>query len=346
MRGGTRILVVDNPAASIATQHSPMIYRKLGRTGLEVSLVGLGTGGPSRIGQRTHGDEPQSQRLIHRALELGINLFDTAADYSDSEEILGRALAGVPRDRFVLATKFPPAEDDSVVTPEQMVASCERSLRRLQLETIDVFQFHGVVPELYRETVERLYPTAQRLQQQGKVRFLGITEFFFKDPAHRMLEAALQDDLWDTMMVKYGILNMAAEHKVLPLAQQHDVGVLNMSAVRVRMSRPGQLEQVIAGWKQRGLIAADALPEADPLGFLVHGDVKSVVEAGYRFGASHPAVSSLLVGTGNIAHLEENVATVLSGSLPDDDVCRLREVLGELAEFEGPDKFEDWARGA
>ena len=83
-----------------------MKYRTLGRTGLTVSCVSLGTGGPSRIGQSTHRDEAESHRVIHRALELGINLFDTAADYSDSEAILGRALRNTPGDQYFVATKL------------------------------------------------------------------------------------------------------------------------------------------------------------------------------------------------------------------------------------------------
>src|SRR5437870_1026053 len=101
-----------------------MLYRTLGRTGLRVSVASLGAGGPSRLGQQTHGDEAQSQRVIHRALELGINLFDTAANYGDSEAILGRALGAVPRDRYFIATKFSPYHPDgSIIAPEDLVQS-------------------------------------------------------------------------------------------------------------------------------------------------------------------------------------------------------------------------------
>ncbi|MDE0736361.1 MAG: aldo/keto reductase, partial [Pirellulaceae bacterium] len=85
-----------------------MIYHTLGRSGLEVSAISLGTGGPSRIGQRTHADESRSHQVIQRALDLGINLLDTAPAYGDSEAILGRALKGIDRKRYYLATKFTP----------------------------------------------------------------------------------------------------------------------------------------------------------------------------------------------------------------------------------------------
>src|SRR5436190_112783 len=98
-----------------------MLFRTLGRTGLRVSLAALGTGGPSRLGQGTHGDETRSRRVIGRALELGVNLFDSAANYGDSEAILGRALGDVPRDQYLLATKFSPYRaDGAIISPEEM----------------------------------------------------------------------------------------------------------------------------------------------------------------------------------------------------------------------------------
>ena len=313
-----------------------MKYRTLGRTQLKVSVASLGTGGPSRLGQKTHADERRSHQVVNRALELGINLFDTAANYSDSEAILGRALKGVARDSYLLATKFSPDpnEDGQIIGPTELVQSCERSLERLQVDTIDIFQFHGVLPGNYTEVVERLYPTAQRLQEQGKVRFLGITEYFYHDVEHKMLDLALVDDVWDTIMVKYGILNMLAEKSVLPTAREKSVGVMNMSPVRVKMTRPDQLRGVLASWKEKGLIPPDCLPDENPFGFLVKGDVESAVQAGYKFGIGHPAVDTLLFGTGSIEHLEENVQTILGSGLEDDDVATLHDIFGDVAESE------------
>lgn len=315
-----------------------MKYRTLGRTQLKVSQASLGTGGPSRLGQRTHANEAQSHRVVRRALELGINLFDSAANYSDSESILGRALAGVSRDSFLLATKFAPDpnEDGQIICPDELLKSCEMSLQRLQAEFIDIFQFHGVLPGNYREVVDRLYPAALKLQEQGKIRFLGITEYFYHDVEHRMLEQALADDVWDTVMVKYGILNMLAGKSVLPLAQANNVGVMNMSPVRVKMTRGEQLSQFLSNCKAKGKIPVDCLPDDNPLGFLVKGDITSVVQAGYKFGVDHPAVDTLLFGTGSVEHLEENVESIIGPRLDPADVAKLREIFGDLAESEMP----------
>src|SRR5690349_17454168 len=97
-----------------------MRYRPLGRTGLSVSLAGYGTGGPSQFGQASRMDFADQDALIHRALDLGINILDSAMAYGQSEELLGRALADVPRDRYLLATKLTPTRvprDSYVNTP-------------------------------------------------------------------------------------------------------------------------------------------------------------------------------------------------------------------------------------
>jgi L-galactose dehydrogenase len=305
----------------------------LGRTGLRVSLVSLGTGGPSRLGQGSGVPEAEAHQLVCRALDLGINFIDSAAGYGESEAILGCALRGVPPNACWVATKFSPQDGDQVKPdPAELHRSLDRSLRRLGRETVDLFQLHGVIPGAYRQVVDRFYPEMQRAREAGKVRFLGITERFFADPAHEMLPLALADDLFDTVMLKYGILNQAAARQVLPMAAARDVGVINMASVRVKLTDPAQLEALIADWKAAGKITAEALPERNPLGFLVHGDVYSVVSAGYRFAAMPPAVSTVLTGTANREHLERNVAALLEPLVPEEDAARLQALFGNLAE--------------
>ena len=313
-----------------------MEYRSLGNTGLEVSRVSLGTGGPSRLGQRTHGDEVRSHAVVRAALDAGINLFDTAAAYSDSEGILGRALTGVPRDNYLLATKCVVRDEQTndIITGEAFVESCEKSLRQLDVDEIDIFQFHGLEPYNYATAVERLFPVAEELQRAGKIRLIGVTEYFYRDPGHEMLRQALADNIWSTIMVKYGILNMTAADHVFPLAEKQGVGVFNMSPVRLRLTRTEKLEELISEWKQLGLIAADALPDKDPLGFVVGNGVGSVIEAGYKFGAAHSAISSVVVGTGDTEHLRDNIETI-NGPPLDDRVCdKLRSIFGSIAETE------------
>src|SRR5688500_18586173 len=170
-----------------------MEYRRFGRTGLQVSVMGLGTGGPSRLGQRSGVAEPEAIKTVHRALDMGINLIDTAANYTGSEAILGRALKGIRRDRFILCTKFGPSSREDgggagLKDESAMATSLERSLQDLGLEHVDVFQLHGVSPDSYEAARDRFLPIARTLQEQGKTRFIGITETFGpRDDHHEAL---------------------------------------------------------------------------------------------------------------------------------------------------------------
>ena len=323
-----------------------MKYRQLGRTGLKVSLLGLGTGGPSSLGQSSDLARQDQIRLIRRCFDLGINFLDTSAGYGQSEEILSWGLEGVPRDSYILATKWGHASDwsprdvggaDGPVSqdPEAFAAGVEESLRRLRTDHIDIMQFHGLRSDQYHEVVDRFRPVAERMKQQGKIRFMGFSERFIADPKHEVIVLGLQTDpdFWDTVMLKYGILNQYAAREALPLAQEHGTGVLNMAAVRIKLPSPEKLAAQMADWKERGLIAKDALPEQNPLGWLVRGPVESVVSAGYKFAADHPAISTVLSGTANLSHLEANVAAIEGASLPEENNQRLRELFGEIAEY-------------
>ena len=311
-----------------------MQYRTLGKTGLKVSLMSYGTGGPSKFGQATGLDDAGRRKLIRRALDLGINLFDTAEAYGESEELLGRALEGVSRGSYHLATKWGPGRGANVKSdPAEMAASIERSLRRLNTDFIEVMQFHGLDAGNYAKVVERFYPALERLKQQGKVRFIGFTEMMTLEPKHDTPQAALERDarLWDTVMLKYGILNQWAAKKVLPLALKHKVGVMNMAPVRLTLTRPGDWKSLLAEWKAEGYAPAAELDGDTPFGWLVRDGVESVIAAGYKFAAVPPAISTVITGTASIEHLESNVRAITGSPLPGSDVERLVSLLGDSA---------------
>ena len=314
-----------------------MKYRTLGRTGLRVSLLSYGTGGPSNFGQSAGLSQQEQNALVQRCLDLGINLFDTSTGYSQSEEILGKGLKGEPRDSYIVATKWAARVDDEGLPPESeaLTTSVERSLSRLGTDYVDIMMFHGLVRDEYHTVVERLYPAMKRFQEQGKIRFIGFSEMFREDPLHETVVLALRThpDLWDAIMLKYGILNQYAAKEALPLAQKHDVGILNMAAVRIKLPNPARLEAQIADWKRRGVIPAEDLPTKDPLGWLVHDDVDSVISAGYKFAADHAGVSTVLTGTSSVEHLENNAAAMDKPLLPQPDKSRLVDLFGEIAEY-------------
>lgn len=313
-----------------------MEYRILGRTGFEVSLLSLGSGGARALGQSVGMSQGQQTALVRRALDLGINFIDTSAIYGDSELILGRALEGVPRDSYFLTTKWLALKDGkSVPDPALLAEGVNESLKRLRTDYVDVMMFHGPLPDEYPELIERVAPTMVRLREEGKVRAVGISTRYVTDPAQVTGELALMEDpdLFDVVMLKYGMLNQHAADEMFPLAIEHDVGVMNMATIRDKLPDPARLEQLIQEWKNGGKIPADSLPAEDPLGWLVHDDVDSVISAGYKFGADHPAVSTVITGTASIEHLESNVAALETPRLPAEDAQRIKDLFGSIVEY-------------
>ena len=312
-----------------------MEYRSLGKTGLNVSLASFGTGGPSQFGQHKGLEQRQQTALVRRCLDLGVNLFDTHEGYGESERILGEALRGVPRDSYHLVTKWSYHSGDGARNEAAFAESMERSLDRLETDYVDVMMIHGILASEYESVVERFVPVLERMRDQGKVRFRGFSTRYIADPAQEIVPHALRSDpdLWDVVMLKYGVLNQIMADEALPLAVENGVGVLNMASVRIKLPIPALLEELIAEWKDKGYIAPDSIPTQDPLGWLVHDDVDSVVSAAYKFAADHPAVSSVITGTSNPEHLESNIAALEEPCLHDGDSTRLRLLFGDIAEY-------------
>ena len=178
-----------------------MQYRTLGRTGIDVSILSYGSGGARNLARIRTCPTPTRTPSSVDASTLGINLFDTSENYGRSEEILGRALAGVSRDSYYLCTKFwyegrDPAKD--------LAEALDRSLARLRTEYVDIFMLHGLLPSQYDEAVDRFYTEMQRAKEAGKIRFVGFSERFHEDPAHEAAERAVRDDAepWDVIMLK------------------------------------------------------------------------------------------------------------------------------------------------
>src|SRR5712671_6240439 len=214
-----------------------MDYTILGRTGLRVSVAGLGCGGFSQLGLGTGGSEADAIGIIRAALDLGVNVFDTAAAYG-TEAVLGRALRGVPRDRVVICTKAPFGVSHPNSAPESAVASLDRSLKELGTDYIDVYQLHGVAPRAYDHALTVLAPALLREREKGKFRHLGISETAPGDPEHEMVQRACRDRVWEVAMVTFHMMHQNAREVVFPLTRQHGVGTLMMFAVRNIFSRP------------------------------------------------------------------------------------------------------------
>jgi L-galactose dehydrogenase len=177
-----------------------MEYVTLGRTGLRASVIGLGTGGPSRLGLATGRSEADAVALIHRALDLGVNVIDTAHAYG-TETVVGSALAGGRAAAAIVATKRAAAENGARPTEPMIAESLEASLRRLRTDRLNLFLLHGLLVEDYAYAVAEIVPALRRLRDAGKVRFLGVSKAFGQDRQHEMLGRALADGWWDAIMV-------------------------------------------------------------------------------------------------------------------------------------------------
>lgn len=303
-----------------------MDFTNLGRTGLKVSIVGLGSGGPSRIGQEAGLSDEHGVALIRRAVDLGINFFDTAFSYG-TEGILGAAMKGVPRDSVILSTKYY-SQDASA---ERIVQALDDSLRAIGTDYLDVFHLHGVLPDDYDRTVDVLVPALMRERERGKFRFLGITERTSGDLDHVALTRALADECWDVMMVSFNMMHQAARDHLLPMAKKRQIGTLIMAPARCLVSTPERLAQAITALAEAGTLPAELGKTDDPLGFLIHeGGADSLLDATYRFARHETGADVVLFGTGNLDHLEANVASLLKPPLPEADAARLRALFGHL----------------
>ena len=296
----------------------------LGRTGLDVSVMGLGAGGPSQIGKKTGKSENESARIVVNAFESGVNFIDTAEGYG-TEPLVGIALKDIPRDKVVISTK----KSSKGRSAEAVAKSCEESLQRLGTEYIDVYSLHGVYPDDYERCREELYPELVKLKEAGKIRYIGITEMFNADKMHQMLEQGFDDDLWDVAMVGFNILNQTASRSVFKKAIEKNVGIQVMFAVRRAMSKPDSLIEIIKGLIEEGQIdPADIDDLENPLGFLVHDSgAISVPDAAYRFCRYEPGTHVILSGTGNPDHLQENISSFDRPELPAADVDRLKHIF-------------------
>lgn len=306
-----------------------MEYRTLGRTGLRVSVCGLGGGGESRLGLKKGSTEAQAIAVVRRAVDLGVNYVDTAPNYG-TEDVIGRALEGRRDDVVVSSKMLPRRSDGSLVTRTEVRGQLEETLRRLRRDVVDVYHLHRVRAEDYAHSLSEVVPELLALRDEGKIRALGISESTGTDARHAMLARALQDDCWDVVMTGFTFFNQSAREVLFPMTVRKDVGVEIMASARSYFSHPARLAEEIGRLADTAVIGRDEIDPTDPLRFLEEG-VRSTTEACYRFVAHEPGVHVVLVGTGNPAHLEENVRGLSAGPLPAELRDRLVRLFGHLS---------------
>lgn len=309
-----------------------MDYTTFGRTGLHVSVMGLGSGGPSRIGQRTDRTEAESIAIIREAVDEGVNFIDTAEAYG-TEPLVGEALQGIDRESIVISTKKSYRDE---ISPSLVRRGLEDSLRHLKTEYVDIYNLHGVVPADYARLRDEILPVFFQLRDEGKIRFVGVSELFGQDKKHQMLEESLRDDVWDVVMVGFNILNQTARDTVFPITQSQDVAVQIMFAVRRALSQRDRLVTALQELVDAGQLDPSEVDLSNPLAWVLdESDATSLVDASYRFCRYEPGVHVVLSGTGNLEHLRANIESLSRPPLPEAVVRKLRHIFRNASAVTG-----------
>ncbi|ONH32615.1 aldo/keto reductase [Pseudofrankia asymbiotica] len=306
-----------------------MRYRTLGRTGIKVSPYALGTlMFATSIG---NPDPDDSARIIHRALDAGINFIDTADSYGDSEEIVGRALQG-RRDDVVLATKAGrPMGDDpnhQGASRRWIVTAVENSLRRLKTDYIDLYQIHR--PDPTTDIGETLSVLCD-LIHSGKVRAIGSSAMLASDIVEAQWVAERRGlERFHTEQPPYSLLNRGIEREVLPVAQRNGMGTLvwgplgqGLLTGRVRKGQRNELRRAAFS---RHLNDEGRLDAVERFISLAEKVGLPLTHLAMTFAISHPGVTSAIIGPRTMSHLDDLLAG-LDVTLTDDVLDQIDEIV-------------------
>jgi aryl-alcohol dehydrogenase-like predicted oxidoreductase len=320
-----------------------MEIRVFGRTGMQLSVLGFGCGAVG--GLMVRGDPLDQERTIARAIAAGVNYFDTAVQYGngESEKNLGRVLQKLKPANVVVGTKvrLPPSEYGRIA--DAVTMSLEGSLARLGLDRVDIFHLHNPITEAgggstlsVRQVLDDVVPAFERLREQGKIRFLGMTAVGDTEALHQVIDARV----FDSAQVVYNMLNPSAGEDLPANYPAQDYGRLfdhsgpaGVGIVGIRVLAGGAL----SGSLERHPIAG---PAPEPIGsalsydadvdrarrlrpLVEEGFAASLTEATTRFAMSHPAMGTILVGMATPQQFEDALAAVEKGPLPRAALERL-----------------------
>jgi aryl-alcohol dehydrogenase-like predicted oxidoreductase len=307
--------------------------RALGRTGIQVSPYCLGT---MMFGQLGNPDHDDCVRIIHKALDAGINVVDTADvyAYSETEEIVGKALKG-RRDDVVLATKVngPMGEDPNRRGSSRrwIVTEVEHSLRRLQTDHIDLYQVHHPDPGT---DIEETLSALTDLVRSGKVRAIGSSSV----PASEIVEAQWVAERrglhrFRTEQPPYSILNRGIEREVLPVCERYGMGTLVWSPLamglltgRYRKGQRPETQNARMHWVPNHMTDERKLDAVEQLIPLAAEAGMSMTHLAMAFAVAHPGVTTAIIGPRTMAHLDD----LLAGAetvLDDDLLDRIDEIV-------------------
>jgi aryl-alcohol dehydrogenase-like predicted oxidoreductase len=324
-----------------------MEMRTFGSTGLELSVLGFGCGAVG--GLMVRGDPLDQERTIARAIAAGVNYFDTAVQYGngESEKNLGRILQQLKPPNAVVGTKvrLPSASFGHIA--DAVTTSLEYSLMRLRRDRVDIFHLHNTITEAgggetlsVQQVLGEVVPVFERLREQGKTRFLGLTAVGETAALHQVIDKGA----FDSAQVVYNMLNPSAGTKLRRNYPAQDYGRLlehtkkaGVGVIGIRVLAGGAL----SGSTERHPIAS---PPPEPIGsamsyeadvtrarrltpLVQEGFAASLTEAATRFAISQPAIGTILVGIAAPHQFDNALAAVEKGPLPPVALDRLTTLL-------------------
>jgi L-galactose dehydrogenase len=284
-----------------------MDYRKLGKTDLNLSLIGFG--GAALGGVFGKVDRGEGMRAVHLAVDSGINFFDTSPYYGIrvAETRLGEALVG-RRERVILATKCGRyGMDEFDFSAKRVTASIDESLQRLQTDYIDLFQVHDLEFGDAQQVIDETLPALRRLQQLGKARYIGITGYPPK-LLRRVAEAATVDSI--LTYCHYNLMNTDMDEVLTAFAQERGIGLINAAALHMGIlteGGPAEWHPAPQAIRDAGRNAAEFCRN--------HGS--NISEVALRFSLGHPYVSSTLVGMANAHQVEASLRLLRTSTDPE-----------------------------
>ena len=302
-----------------------MRYRKLGKTELEVSILGFG--GSPLGGVFGDVDAVECIQTVHAALDAGVNYFDVAPFYglTRAESMLGKCLDGVPRDKFILSTKvgrYGAAEFD--FSAARVTRSVDESLQRIGVETIDLLVCHDIEYVSLDQIVEETLPALRRIQATGKVRFLGISGLPLKI-FRTMLD---RTDLDFILSYCHYSLNDTSLESLLPILKERRIGVVNASALGMGLLTDGPLPDWHPAPPEMRAAAAAAAAACRDRGI-------ALAQLGLQFALANPAIATTLVGIPDRRTLAKNL-TALESAADTELLRNVQEILRPIHNLSWP----------
>ncbi len=285
-----------------------MNYRPLGRTNLRVSEISLGTVslgadyGLPAPGEFVRPERRDALRVIHEAVEAGINLFDTAPAYGVAESLLGEALAK-KHDCFIATKVSLPAQTSTAPLRDQIVASLEKSLRAVKRDALDLVQIHNATVEILQSgEILRILGDAR---QAGKIRFVGVSIYTEAEAL-----AAMATNAVDMIQIAYNILDQRKSKTVLPVAKKNSVGILTRSAL---------LKGVLSAKAQHLPVELSELKiAAERARQRLNVPWENLPTAAVRFCLDSPGIDSVLIGPRTGAELQQSLSVLKMQPLGKD----------------------------